>query len=338
MEAPMRPMWAVLVLLAGGPVVAAERLEGYFIAFESCDAFQSKNKETNPGEVLTEPFRAYAMLAINAPGGDFFQVRVPAAPVTEERWVHVSCGVHVVAAGTEVAPLPDDPVAPPTGPESSEHVLALSWQPAFCETKPGKAECAELNAGNLPVTERQLSIHGLWPQPRDLAYCGVPDAVVALDKAARWDELPEAAVDDETRELLEVAMPGTASFLERHEWIKHGTCHGGEGGADGYFDDTLTLVEAINGSEVAELFAGNVGAVVTSAQIRAAFDNAFGEEAGERVQVQCTGDGGRTLIQELRIALGGVVTPEASLGELMRAAAPLSAGCPQGVVDPAGLQ
>ena len=92
--------------LIGVPAAAAERLEGWLIAREACEAFQSKNKQTNPGEVTTEPMRAYAMLAINAPGGDFFQVTVPGAPVTEARWVHVGCGVHVVEAGTPVAPLP----------------------------------------------------------------------------------------------------------------------------------------------------------------------------------------------------------------------------------------
>jgi ribonuclease T2 len=335
----MRWFWAVvLALLAGGPGAAAERLEGYFIALEACDAFQSKNKETNPGEVLTEPSRAYEMIAINAPGGDFFQVLVPDAPVTEHRWVHVSCGVHVVPAGTVVAPVPDDPVEPETADESTEHVLAVSWQPAFCETKPGKTECVELNAGNLPVTERQLSIHGLWPQPEGLAYCGVPEAMVALDRAARWEELTEAPVDAETRELLEVAMPGTASFLERHEWIKHGTCHGGEGGADAYFDDTLTVVEAINGSEVAAFLADHVGAEVTTAEIRARFDAAFGAGAGARVQAHCTGDGGRTLIQELKVGLRGTITPETPAGALMLAAEPLSPGCAAGVIDPAGLQ
>ena len=78
---------------------AAERLKGYFIAFEACEAFQSKNRETNPGGILTEPSRAYAMIALNAPDGDFFQVRVPGAPVTEDRWVHVGCGLHVVRGG-----------------------------------------------------------------------------------------------------------------------------------------------------------------------------------------------------------------------------------------------
>jgi ribonuclease T2 len=323
--------------LIGVPAAAAERLEGWLIAREACEAFQSKNKQTNPGEVTTEPMRAYAMLAINAPGGDFFQVTVPGAPVTEARWVHVGCGVHVVEAGTPVAPLPVEPVEPAPGAEAAEHVLALSWQPAFCETRPGKAECRQLNAGELPITEAQLSVHGLWPQPEGVAYCGVPAGLVALDKASRWADLPEPPLDDDTREALAVAMPGTASFLERHEWIKHGTCHRGAGGADEYFDDTLALADAVNASEVAGFLAAHVGAEVETAELRARFDAAFGPGAGDRVQVHCTGDGGRTLVQEIKVATRGVIGSGAP-GELILAAEPVSPGCPRGIVDPAGLQ
>ena len=217
-------------------------------------------------------------------------------------------------------------------------MLALSWQPAFCETKAETPECVALNRGDLPVTERQFSIHGLWPGTQELAYCGVPEVLVALDEAGRWGQLPAPAVDDDTRALLEAAMPGTASFLERHEWIKHGTCHGGTGGADEYFDDALKLVEAINGSEIAGFFADHVGAEVTADEIRARFDAAFGPGAGERVQVHCRSDDKRMLVQELRIRVSGVITPEAAVGDLIRAAGSLSPGCPAGLVDPAGLQ
>ena len=50
------------------------------------------------------------------------------------------------------------------------------------------------------------------------------------------------------------------------------------------------------------------------------------------------GDGGRTLIQELKVGLAGSIAPDADPGALMRAAEPVSPGCPRGVVDPAGLQ
>ena len=132
-------------------------------------------------------------------------------------------------------------------------------------------------------------------------------------------------------------MPGTASFLERHEWIKHGTCFLGAGGADEYYDDTLRVVDAVNAA-VASLLAGHVGGELATTDLRAAFDAAFGAGAGERVQVHCAGDGGRTLIQEVRVNLQGAIGPETPVAGLILAADPVTPGCPKGVVDPSGLQ
>ena len=98
------------------------------------------------------------------------------------------------------------------------------------------------------------------------------------------------------------------------------------------------MTEAINDAGIANLLATNVGAHVTGAQIRAAFDAAFGAGAGDRVQIACTGDGPRTLIVELKVALQGTITPGLSLGELILAADPQSPGCSGGIVDPVGLQ
>ncbi|MEL6520672.1 MAG: ribonuclease T [Pseudomonadota bacterium] len=333
-------IFTVVLTVAAPPVVALERLDGYFIATDICEAFQSKNRRTNPGGIRTDVDHAYPMIGLNKPGGDYFQMRISGAPVTEDRWVHASCGLHAVVAdtptdtGPNTMPAPD----PVLGAESTDNLLALSWQPAFCETRPGKDECLQLNDGLLPVTETGLSIHGLWPQPRGNDYCGVPEELVALDEAGRWSELPAPDIDADTTEALSVAMPGTASFLERHEWIKHGTCYKGAGGADEYYDDTLVLLDAINQSAIGLFLANNVGAEVQSSEIRQLFDDVFGDGAGNSVQVQCTGDGPRVLIQELRIALSGQITPEADIGKLMIDATDQSTGCPSGIIDPAGLQ
>ena len=319
---------------------ATEPLEGWFIGLQACEAYQSKNKLTNPGDVRIAERVAYDMIGLNKPGGDWYQVRIPGAPVTDARWVSLNCGVHVIAAG----PVPDDgdvspePFDPPGGTEATDLLLALSWQPAFCETKPSKTECLQLNDGLLPITETQLSLHGLWPQPNGNFYCGVSKEIQNLDKAARWSELPAPELDADTAEQLAVAMPGTASFLERHEWIKHGTCFFGDRNGDEYFDDSLLVLSAINESLIGELFAEHVGAELETEDLRAAFDLVFGDGAGSRVQVQCTGDQGRVLIQEIKISMVGEITEDADIGALIRAADPQSPGCPRGVVDPAGLQ
>ncbi|MDH3663731.1 MAG: ribonuclease T [Alphaproteobacteria bacterium] len=322
------------------PALAQQPLEGWLIATKACEAYQSKNRLTNPGDVRIVENFAYGMIGINKLGGEWYQIRMPEAPVTQARWVHITCGPHVVASG----PVPDpgvgptDTFTPREGMEATDLMLALSWQPSFCEKKPSKPECRQLNDGLLPITERRLSLHGLWPQPRENVYCGVSESIKRIDKPDRWDELPAPELDADTADRLAVAMPGTASFLERHEWIKHGTCFFGDRSGDEYYDDTLLVMDAINESEVGHFLAANVGAEIETSDLLAAFDTAFGDGAGDRVQVACTGDQGRVLVQELKIALLGEITETVDVGELILAAAPQSPGCPRGVLDPAGLQ
>ena len=331
---------AIIATLTSTVAQAFVSLEGYFIAEVSCDAYQSKNKRTNPGDIVTNEDQAYEILGLNKEAGDFFQIRIDDAPVTTARWVHVDCGIHVVKAGTSTGSGGVGPVVitPPAGEESTDNLLALSWQPAFCEQRPNKIECRQLNDGLLPITEQQLSIHGLWPQPRNNVYCGVSSALINLDEPNTWGELPVLDLTPETREELEVAMPGTASFLHRHEWIKHGTCFLGDGGAEEYYRDTLIVTAAINNSPIATFLEEHVGSSVDTQEIRDLFDETFGAGAGDRVQFQCKGDGGRTLIQELKINLAGVISEDASVSDLLLNASTTSRGCPRGVIDPAGLQ
>lgn len=335
---------AAISMTFAAPASAFVKLDGYFIAEKTCEAFQSKNKQTNPGDITTLPRMAYEMLGINKEGGDYFQVTVDGAPVTESRWVSTSCGLHVVAADTRTSgtdvndTVTDDVVIDQTGTESIDNLLTLSWQPAFCETRPGKKECRDLNDGHLPHTTRQLSIHGLWPQPKGNDYCGVPNNIRNLDKPDNWHRLPAPEIDTETADALEAAMPGFASFLHHHEWIKHGTCYFGAGGADEYYDDTLYLTGLVNDSAVGDLFFNNVGKEITGAEIRAAFDTSFGSGSGERVLIKCKSDSGRTLINEIWLSLFGTIRLDSDLGELMRAADPTGMGCKRGVVDPTGLQ
>ena len=161
--------------------------------------------------------------------------------------------------------------------ESTENLLVLSWQPAFCETmsRDRRMPRAERRrAAGRPRRGCRSTASGR--SPRADAYCDVPAALVELDQAGRWSKLPPVEVDAAAARRLRVAMPGTASSLDRHEWLKHGTCHRGAGGADGYFDDMLSLADAVNASPVAAFLADRVGAKVRDSDIRAAFDAAFG--------------------------------------------------------------
>ena len=85
--------------------------------------------------------------------------------------------------------------------------------------------------------------------------------------------------------------------------------------------------------------ASSIGREVTARDIRASFDEAFGEGAGERVRVACRDDGGRRLISEITIGLRGrYAGRNARIRTLSWPPPPPMPGCPGGVVDPVGLQ
>ena len=218
--------------------------------------------------------------------------------------------------------------------ERTQFVLAISWQPAFCETRPNRPECESQTEERFDAGH--FALHGLWPQPRSRDYCGVDEMTVRTDESGDWHELPEPQITDQLWTELQVAMPGTQSGLERHEWIKHGTCYDGD--AEDYFADSLDMLAAINDSAVAELFAKSVGRRLTQAEIRAAFDSAFGAGAGDRVRVSCVEDGGRRLIGELTIGLTGDIDGPGSIVDRLQDARPTDGGCDAGEVDAVGLQ
>lgn len=331
----------VLAALAARPVPAGAEvpLDGLLVAREACPALQSIRKATNPGDVRLEPGRAYGLVAKNRPAASHYLVEIEGA-APERRWVAVSCGERVVAAdgsdgaagGAATGGAPGPRPADAGGPR---YVLAVSWQPAFCEGKPDKAECATQTAGRFDAAS--FALHGLWPQPRSNVFCHVGADLVAADKNGDWDRLPAPAVSAATRAKLERVMPGTMSHLDRHEWIKHGTCYDGDTAED-YFAASVALVDALNASPVRALFAGRIGEAVTGAEIRDAFEEGFGAGAGSRVRIACNKDGDRNLIVELTIGLSGEIGEEPPLGALIAAAEPTDPGCPGGIVDPAGLQ
>ncbi|MFK8252611.1 ribonuclease T2 family protein [Ancylobacter terrae] len=339
----MRFRWTVLAgalapfLFSAGPALADVAMSGTLTATQACPAYRSFRQATNPGDIRLVPGTAYPLIAKNKADASHYRIRVDGADPAQ-RWVEIACGTVAgdagAAPGSAGAPQPA-----PAGKGASksgtptEFLLALSWQPSFCETRPQKSECRSQTAAR-PDAAR-LSLHGLWPQPRGRAYCNVPPDQIAADNAGRWDALPAPQLGAATKDALAALMPGTQSQLDRHEWIKHGTCYGAD--ADTYFADMIGFAQAVNASKVGALLAARVGAKVTSDEIRAAFDASFGAGAGQRVTMQCVRDGSRLLFSEIKVGLIG--TPSTTpLPELIAAARPVKPECAEGIVDPAGLQ
>lgn len=303
-------------------------LTGYMIAREACPALQSIREQRNPDEVRLKPNNTYTVVAKNKPAASHYLIVVDGA-VPARRWVAVTCGEHVVSAdgsgGNARAPIADAEKA---------YVFSVSWQPAFCEGKAGKPECGTQTADRFDATH--FTLHGLWPQPRTNIYCDVSSDLKMADKNGDWEALPEPKLTEATRGKLAQVMPGTQSKLERHEWVKHGTCF--DDTAEDYFSRAIALVDQLNGSKVQELFASRIGSEVTGTAVRAAFDASFGEGAGDRVRISCKRDGGRNLIVEMTIGLAGEIGDQPNLADLIAASEATDPGCPAGIVDPVGLQ
>lgn len=317
-----------LLMGFGHSASAFERMRGCFTAERACPAPRSIRTRANPGEVRLEGGKTYELLGANKIAATHFQIRIEGAE-PRERWVEVGCGAESAeCSATPVGPAPL-PSPDPGGTRSVDNLLAISWQPAFCETHEAKPECSSQTPERFDAAN--LTLHGLWPQPRGRQFCDVSDRDRGLDDARRWSALPAIEVDTETAAALASVMPGIQSGLDRHEWIKHGTCYGTD--ADTYFDHALLLTEQVNASPVRALIAGAVGDRLSIEDVRAAFDEAFGGGAGERVDMDCD-DG---LITELRLNLVGAIEAESRLGDLLRAARPASESCASGRVDAVGF-
>ncbi|GEO80331.1 ribonuclease T2 family protein [Pararhodospirillum oryzae] len=204
---------------------------------------------------------------------------------------------------------------------ADDFVLALSWTPGFCATlatPDAKPECAPSDAS----TNALLSLHGLWPQPRGRAYCAVSDDLIARDRSPGWDDLPPVPLQDPALEqALAEVMPGVASHLDRHEWIKHGTCTGWD--ADTYMRTAIALTQTARATQTQRLISKAQGDTVTSAALCRALEADFGpgilKAASLKVDRVGRGAQRRAVLVDLRIYLrdsgSGLALDSAHLAE-----------------------
>ncbi len=329
-----------IALLLSTAALAQVKMLGQFAAGKDCPALVSIKKKTNPDNASVTAGKTYELLGRNKDQASHYWINIPSAK-PPQRWVALECGSvdgkQVVATPETGAAVdtPDGTVKPKQQPKGSRdavpfYVLALSWQPAFCEAMRGKVECQLQNAQSYEATH--FALHGLWPQPRRNVFCGVDRSAAALDDQHQWEKLPIPQLTPATHAALKKIMPGTQSLLHSHEWIKHGTCYPG-GSAESYFADSVRLTEAVNASAAQKFMADNIGKVIETENLRKAFDETFGAGAGARVRVACDKSG---RIAEITIGLRGDVPAGTSVADLIAASAPTDAGCPSGLVDPVG--
>jgi len=242
-----------------------------------------------------------------------------------QRWVNENC-LSDGKKKTTVVKEETKKVKTMTKSTSKQNLLAISWQNAFCQTHQYKKECKSMNANSFGAFE--FVLHGLWPQPRNNAYCNVSKKQIGMDKNKQWNRLDKLDLESDTRKRLSKLMPGYGSNLHKHEWVKHGTCYGTS--ANDYYVDAMNLQTQVNESKVRHYFKQNIGRQIYLKDVRKVFDKEFGEGAGDHVTMNCK----KGLITELWLHLGN---GSSELKELFKGGERPKSRCHKGRVDAVGF-
>jgi ribonuclease T2 len=297
------------------PAFAFIPVESQFTATDACEALVSIKKGTNPGNIKLQPEQTYQVVGKNKDIPSHYLVNITGVN-PPQRWVAASC-LNVASLPPETTVI-NTPVIPV--PVGKDYLLAVSWQPAFCEEQPEKAECKLLITNPNRPEATNFTLHGLWPQPKDNIYCGASrtdralDGDKSIDNGSKrdWSKLPaiENDLSPETWAKLKAVMPGTLSNLHRHEWIKHGTCY--QGTPEEYYTESIVLLEAFNKSQVQKLVASNIGRQLAIKEIDQALSS-FGDKTGDKVEVKCN----NSLLGELWVNLKGDITLDTPVSNLL---------------------
>ena len=330
---------AATVFFATG-AEAQVKLDGTFTAAKACEAVVSIKKGTNPDNAAVEAGKGYRLLGKNKDDATHYWIELPSAE-PKQRWVAVDCGStdgssvaaapaskqNNVTVNTPQGTVKPKPQSRGFGGQAPYYAFALSWEPAFCEGMRDKAECKAEKPTSWEASH--FTLHGLWPQPRRNQFCNVDPKLSALDDQHQWEALAEPELTPATKAALDKAMSGTMSNLQRHEWIKHGTCYPANT-AEQYFKDEMRLAAEVNASFVQALFASNIGKQITADTIRAKFDESFGAGAGSHVQVECDKQG---RLSGFTLNLRGDIPSGANLKTLLAAGDEAQNKCDSGMVD-----
>ncbi|BCV68477.1 ribonuclease T(2) [Shewanella carassii] len=275
--------------------IMAAPFSGELLIDKTCPLFQSKNKGTNPGQLYSNPGQRLEI--VERLGHDtptWFRVRTSATQ-SPLRWIAADCGQ--LQAGA----LPAEPQtqnACNLADKYDSHLLALSWQNAFCESKgSSKPECRSQSTDRFDASH--FSLHGLWPNKRscgiNYGYCGK-----VKHKPDNFCAYPAIELSEAVSERLAQMMPSHAygSCLERHEWWKHGSCR--DENAEAYFSLALRLTTEVNqAAPLLNLLQQNIGAKIATASFRQAFQQSFGTSSEHKLSLKCH----RGMLTEIQLSL-----------------------------------
>ena len=293
---------------------ASTTATGTITATQTCEAYVSKNKRTNPDNINLVINKAYPVFEVNkSENPTWYRIRVTNANPAE-RWVAKHCGTITVQIGSNGGSDGgngggENPCHTP-GLEDS-YVLALSWQPAFCETHRDKPECRIDDKKSYQA--RNFTLHGLWPNKKSCGtqygYCGE-----VQNTPGDFCDYPMLQLFTETRQELEGVMPSAlaGSCLQRHEWFKHGTCQT-NWSIDEYYEVAIDLTQQFNESGIAYFISRNIGKSINESAFITKVDCAHGSGAHQRIELKCKNGN----LVDVYISLPEEIPPGISLGELM---------------------
>jgi ribonuclease T2 len=307
---------AALLALTSIACSASESASGSFTATQSCEAFSSFAKRSNPGDVKLSAGTAYTVREINKVDYDWVRIDVPGAQ-PKLRWVQRSCGKPELEDQQAGRPAEGVSGAVCSAPNQQDsYVLAITWQPGFCEHtryNGKKPECDAMNSGTLEA--KNLSLHGLWPNKKE---CGTQYGSCSGQPFA---------LSKDTIEKIAPWMPNF--FYERtfgaYEWNKHGKCQSLP--PDEYFIKAVSAVRVVNESEVGKIVLGNTG---KSFRVNEFFDRVkarYGDNVASTITLVCTQ---HKYLQEIRVSLALDFVTDRELPQLVANAKPAASravGC-----------
>lgn len=290
----------------------------FVVSSEACEATNNLKATKNSGNISTTNSTRYRVLDRKP---ESVYIQIPNANPSG-RWVKKEC---FTTSNTIAPAVTKKPIVQASKPSlAKQSLLALSWHDGFCETHRGKAECKK---GLFRNKEYGFVLHGLWPQPKNLAYCGVEKKIVGMDKNKQWKSMPDIGLSIVSINDLSLVMPAVQSSLQNHEWYKHGTCSGMN--STQYFQKASGYVTQFNSSKVTQYINNNRGKTITLNNIKSLMNSSFGSNSGEKIDMVCNNG----ILIEMRLNLGG---NDSSLAKALINGAKTKSSCQKAIVDEAG--
>ncbi len=300
---------ALLTAFCCGNVLAAEDVSGTFKTTKKCEAYNSFKKKTNPGQVTVKKGKTYKAVEVNkGKGWDWIRIAVGSAK-NDLRWVSKECGKAKLHSDPDNEQGKKNVNNCTTANQYDSYVLAMTWQPGFCEhfayqgTKP---ECdAMMKQNNEKIVVSHLTLHGLWPNKSECGpkYGNCADTPLDLKKS--------------TVEEIDDWMPNFffSTAFGNYEWKKHGTCQ--ERDDDTYFLLAKEILQRVDSSAIGSYLRDNIGETINADAYKKHIEKSLGKAVADRMQLVCSK---KKYLQEIKLNLPKKIVVDNDIAKMVSGA------------------